>query len=145
MADINRSRGALTGAVKKALGKIELIPHDEVAAVAAINAREIERLIDSVTRTETNFLTTLDEAQEYVPDGEGEDDFHNEEDVALEKFEQPLLKFREQAESILALKNIQLGLADLTLDIASLQTSLTDRPDDDHSRRLDSIFLRLTH
>ena len=141
MTDVKKSRGALVGAVKKALGKIQLIKHDEVAAVAAIKPRDIERLIDSVNRTETNFLDTLDEAQEYLPEGEeAEDNFHAAEEADQEKFEQTLYEFKELAECILALKTSQLGLADLTLDIASLEQSLTDRPDDDHSRRLESIF-----
>ena len=139
--DVKKSRGALVGAVKKALGKVQLLKHDEVAAVAAIKPREIERLIDSVNKTETNFLDTLDEAQEYIPDGEeAEDTFHAAEEADQEKFEQVLDEFKELAECILALKTSQLGLADLTLDIASLEQSLTDRPDDDHSRRLESIF-----
>ena len=140
MADVKKSRVCYTGAVTKALDKIKLMKHDEVAAVAAINTKDVERIVNSVLRTEKNFLATLDEAQDYAPDGEEEDTFQEEEEVVLETFECSLSTFRELAELILALKNIQVGLADLTHDISSLQESLTERPDDDHSRRLDHIF-----
>ena len=143
MADVKKSRGALTGAVKKALGKIEHIKHDEVAAVAVINATEVERLIKSVTRTEQNFQTNLDEAQEYSPEGEEDDTFQQEEEEAEEKFEDSIATFREIAERILALKNAQLGLADLTLDITSLQELLSDRPNDDHTKKHDHLSTKL--
>ena len=140
MADVKKSRTCYAGAVTKAMDKIKLMKYDEVAAVAAINSKDVERLLNSISRTEKNFLATLEEAQDYAPDGEGDDAFQEEEEVVLEAFECSLSTFRELAELILALKNIQVGLADLTHDISSLQESLTERPDDDHSRRLDHIF-----
>ena len=133
MADVRKSRGCYTGAVTKALEKVKLIKHDEVAAIAAINIRDVERIISSVARTETNFLATLEEAREYVPEGEGEDEFQDEEDVVLETFESSLATFRELADHIIVLKKTQMSLADLTDAIINLEESVTALPEGDYT------------
>ena len=138
MTEVKKSRSCFNGAVTKILEKLQYIKHDEVAAVAAINPKEIKRLLESLARTEKNFLATMDEAQDYSPE-DGEDAFQEEEDEVLEVFEGTLSIWRDLADVLYALKNIQVGLADLAHDVATLKESLTERPDDDHSQRLSSI------
>ena len=143
MAAVKKSRSCYTGAVTKASDKLKLIESGEVAAIAAINAADISRQLSSLERTEKNFLLTLDEAQEFAPEGEEEDDFQAEENSILENFEEAVSSAKELAEHLLALKSVQTGLVDLTYDISSLETSLAERPDSDHSHcfaTIDSSF-----
>ena len=140
MSEVRKSRSCFSGAVTKVLEKLQHIKHDEVAAVAAINPKEVERLLGSLSRTEKSFEVTLDEAQEYAPEGEEENDkFQEDEEDVRDVFEGSLAVCRELAELLLALKNVQVGLADLAHDVATLKESLTERPDNDHSQRLSSI------
>ena len=139
MAAVKKSRGCYTGAVTKASDKLKLIESGETAAIAAISATNISRHLSSLERTEKNFLLTLDEAQEFAPGGEEEDDFQTDENNILENFEEAVSAAKELTEHLLALKSMQTGLVDLTFDISSLETSLADRPDSDHSHCFTSI------
>ena len=121
------------------LRQAELIKSDEVAAIAAINPKDIERHINSIERTEKNFMMTLEEAQEFAPEGEEEEAFQDDEATAVEAFESSISAFRELADYLLVLKSVQTGLGDLTYDISSLEATLTDRPDSDHTHRFASI------
>ena len=146
MAAVKKSRGCYTGAVTKASDKLKLIESGETAAIAAISATDISRHLSSLERTEKNFLLTLDEAQEFAPGGEEEDEFQNDENDILEHFEEAVSAAKELAEHLLALKSVQTGLVDLTFDITSLEASLAARPDSDHSNcytTIDSFFSEL--
>ena len=147
MAAIKKSRGCYTGAVTKASDKLKLIQSDETAAIAAISATDIRRHLCSLERTEKNFLLTMDEAQEFVPEPEEEEGtFQAEEADILENFEEAVSAAKELATHLLAMKRVQTGLVDLTFDITSLEASLASRPDSDHSNRyttIDSFFSEL--
>ena len=138
MAEVKKSRSGYNGAVTKVLGKLQHIKCDEVAAVAAIDTKDVNRLLGSLARTEKNFLVTLEEAEEYAPEGR-EEEFQDEEDEVLEEFERTIAVCQELGELLLSLKNVQTGLANLSHDVAVLKESLTERPDSDHSQRLSSI------
>ena len=140
MAAVKKSRGCYTGAVTKASDKLKLLDATEVAAIAAINSADITRQLTSLERTAKNFLLTMEEAQDFVPDGDEEEDtFQTEEADILEKFEEAVSSTKQLAEHLLALKSVQTGLADLTFDINSLETALVDRPDSDHSHCFTSL------
>ena len=82
----------------------------------------------------------MEEAQEFAPEGEeSEDTFQNEEILVLEKFEDAFTQARELAIHLLAFKSVQVGLDELVLDIRALETTLSDRPDGDHTHRFDVI------
>ena len=139
MGDVKKSRRSYSGALTKAMDKLKMMPHDCVEEIIDVDKEEVERLLKSIMRTETNFMATLEEAQDYAPEGEEEDTFLEEEDAMLETFEQAASAVRKLANEILALKYTQMGLADLSHDISSLQTTLTGKPDLDHSEQLNDL------
>ena len=135
MADVKKSRRSYNGAMTKAMEKFKLMPHDCVEEIIDVDEEEVARLLKSITRTETNFMATLEEAQDYAPDGEEEEAFLEEEDTSLETFEQAVSATRKLGNQILALKQTQSGLDDLSHDISSLQSTLARRPDLDHTKQ----------
>ena len=139
MAAVRKSRSGYTGALTRAVDKLKLIKCDDVSAIAVINTKDIDRHLNSVERTERNFLLTLEEAQEFAPDGEEEETFQEEEANVADTFENSVAAFRELADYLLALKSVQTGLSDLTYDINSLETTLAEKPDSDHSLRFNAI------
>ena len=139
MADVRKSRACYTGAITKATAQADNMPHSCVEEIADVNLKEVDKLLNSLKRTETNFTATLDEAQEFSPEGEADDAFQEEEETVFEHFEQTVTAVRDKLENIRDLKNIQEGLADLTHDMSTLQTSLASKPDCDHSSRYSTI------
>ena len=87
LAAVKKSRSGYTGALTRASDKLKAIQSDEVAAIAVINTKDVDRIIVSIERTETGFLQTLEDAQEFVPDGEAEEPFQREEEAAMEAFD----------------------------------------------------------
>ena len=139
-AAIRRSRSGYTGAVTKAHDKLKLMDVTEVEALATIKATDVSRQLASIERTHQNFLLTMEEAQEFAPDGdEAEDAFQTEELIILDRFEDAFLQARELACHLLTLKSVQVGLEELVLDIRTLETTLHDRPDGDHTHRFDNV------
>ena len=140
MAAVRRSRGCYTGAVTKAFDKLTLLNSTDVAAITTFNAPDLSRQLTSLERTASNFLITMEEAQLFAPeDATEEEAFQTDEIAILETFEEAVARVRLLAEHLLALKSVQTGLTDLTFDIQSLETSLRDRPDSDHSHCFSSI------
>ena len=146
MADVRKSRACCTGAVTKAMAQIDSMPHGCVEELADVKLKEVDKLLKSLKRTETNFTATLDEAQAFAPEGEEDDTFQEEEDAIFETFEQTVAAVRDKVETVMELKNIQGGLADLTHDMAILKGTLTDKPDGDFTQQfisLDAAFSAL--
>ena len=94
-----------------------------------INTKDVDRVLSSLERTETGFLLTLEDAQNFIPEGDGEDAFLLEEDLAMETFQSAISTARDLADQLLTLKSILSGLADFSLDLSALQDSLTDKPE----------------
>ena len=131
MADVRKSRACYTGAVTKAMAQIDSMPHSCVEELADVKLKEVDKLLKSLQRTETNFTATLDEAQEFAPEGEEDDTFQEEEENVFDTFEQTVAAVRDKLETVRELKNIQSGLADLTHEMSTLQSTLADKPDGD--------------
>ena len=140
MEGVKKSRSRYTGALTKAMHKLKLLNFDDTASIKALDVDDIERILSSIERTEVNFNHTGEEALDFIPDGEDEDDFHDAEAEILETFEVNASKAKKLATHLITLKGIQTGLRDLVFDMSTLETSLTERPDEDHSIVLHSIM-----
>ena len=131
----------------RALAKLRIISHDSVVEIAAIRLHDINKLLASLDKTEANFELTLEEAQEFCPDGEGESDaFQEEETECSESFNDSVSNIRNLGATLLALKNMQLGMADLMHDIMALEGSVAEEPATDYSSamvRIQSLFTEL--
>ena len=139
MAAVRRSRSCYTGALTRAMDKLKLLDITDTAAIKALDVDDIERLLFSVEKTEKNFLLTGDEAQDFAPEGEEEEAFQVDETEIMDVFEMNASKAKKLANHLITLKGIQTGLAELTYDMSSLESTLTDLPDDDHTSTFQSI------
>ena len=81
MAAVKKSRASLTGAITKASDKLKAIKFSSPKEILLINSKEIDRLLSSIERTETGFLQTLEDGQEFIPVGDGADRFLEEEEA----------------------------------------------------------------
>ena len=130
LAAVRKSRAGFTGAVTKAMDKLTSIKSDEPEEIQVINTKEVDRLLSSLERTETGFLQTLEEAQSFIPDGDGEEDaFYTDEDLAMETFQDSISSARDTADRLLALKSVLTGLADFKNESTSLQDFLDSNPE----------------
>ena len=140
MEALRTSRPRFNGAVTKVAGKLARIKADDAASIAHIDPNIINVQLASLEKTERNFKENLEAAQEYAPEDDDEyDTFQEAESTASDSFQEAVFKTRETAKHLLALKQIQRGLADLTFDIEALEKSLATKPDCDHSSRCSSI------
>ena len=124
LAAVKKSRSCYTGAITRASDKLKAMKSDEGAAIAVINTKDIDRILVSIVRTETGFLQTLEDAQEFVPEGEAEEPFQREEEAAMEAFDNSISAVRDQADYLLTLSSVLTGMSDLKRDITGLESSL---------------------
>ena len=136
LASVKKSRSSFTGAVTRALDKLKAMKSAEPEDIRTINTKEVDRLLTSLEKTETGFLYTLEDAQNFVPDGEGEEAFLQEEDLAMETFQEAISTARDLADRLLAVKSILGGLADFSIHSTSIQDFLADKPE---SNQLNSL------
>ena len=136
LASVKKSRSGFTGAVTRVLDKLKAMKSAEPEDIRTINTKEVDRLLTSLEKTETGFLYTLEDAQNFVPDGEGEEAFLQEEDLAMETFQEAISTARDLADRLLAVKSILGGLADFSLHSTSIQDFLADKPE---SNQLNSL------
>ena len=144
MEALRTSRPRFNGAVTKVAGRLARIKADDAASIARIDPNVIQVQLDSLEKTERNFKENLEAAKEHAPEDDDEyDTFEEAESVASDSFQEAVFKTRETAKHLLALRQIQRGLSDLTFDIEELEKSLATRPDCDHSSSclsIDSVF-----
>ena len=146
LATVRRSRAGFTGAVTKALDKLTHMKSDEPEEIQALNSREVERLMGSITRSETGFLQTLEDAQQFLPTDDGEEAFTTEEDLAMDNFQETISSARDEGSRLLALKSVLIGLADFSNDSVTIQESLDNNPDCNQSTPLQDLkilFMKL--
>ena len=129
LAAVRKSRAGFTGAVTKALDKLHHMKSDQPEDIQALNTKEVDRLLVSLTRTETGFLQNLEDAQAFIPDGEEEEAFNTDEDLAMEAFQESVSSARDRADQLLALKSVLTGLADFKTDSTSIQDFLVANPE----------------
>ena len=146
MAAIKKSRGGFTGAVTKILDRLSHIKSDEPEEITAINLREIERMLTSLKKTEAGFFQTMEDAQAFLPDGEEEETFTSEEDSTLESFQDSISTARDNAEQLIALKNILTRLGEFQNKSTTLQEFLETNPGSNQSnslKKLDNLFISI--
>ena len=141
MAAIKKSRSSFTGACTRAIDKLKAYKSDDPAAISTLNTCEIEKIITSIKKTEAGISNSLEDAQEFAPDGEAEDFFQQEEEAVRDAFESSIFTIIFQAEQLLTLKGVLNGLRNLTHDLSNLSTTLAARPDNDHSTALQPLQL----
>ena len=139
LAAVKKSRSSFTGAITRAFDKLKAIRSDDSASVNRINTKDIDRILVSIERTETGFLQTLEDAQDFTPEGEAEEPFQQEEETAMDNFSSSISAVRDQAEYLLTLKSVLTGLRDLTCDITALESSLAENPESNHTSSLQTM------
>ena len=139
MVGIKKSRAGYTGAVTKVLEKLSHIGFEDPEEVAAINPKEIERLLTSLKKTEAGFFQNIEDAQTFLPDGEEEEAFTIDEDLAVESFQESVSTARDSAEQLLALKNILTKLGEFKTESTYIQEFLEENPDSNQSTSLQQL------
>ena len=129
LATVKKSRASFTGAITKASDKLKTIKSIELNDILLINTKDIDRILTSIERTETGFLQTLEDAQEFTPEAEGAEAFQQEEENAMENFNVSISSVRDLADELLTLKSVLTGIGDLTCDMTALDDSLTEKPE----------------
>ena len=142
---VKKSRAALTGAVTKAWDKFSAMDFSQPEEVLLIKTKEVERYLSSITRTEDHFNQSLTEAQQFAPTDEAEEaSFQQEEEDAADVFDEHLSATRLLGEQLLAFKATLTGISDFKSDLDSLQTSLDELPDLDHTKSSSSLHSLLS-
>ena len=145
LATIRRSRSGFTGAITKALDRFKAIPSSTAEEVDCINSKEVERLLSSITRTESSFNQSLEDAQSFIPEDE-EETFQQEEERAADTFTNAVSTTRDLGEQLLCLGSVLDGLADFNCDLTAIQDTLSAKPDSNqHSamQALETLFTSL--
>ena len=145
MATIKRSRSGFTGAITKALDRFKAMPSSTAEEVDCINSKEVERLLSSITRTETSYNQSMEDAQSFIPEDEDES-FQQEEDRASDAFSNAVSTTRDLGEQLLCLRAVLDGLADFNCDLSAIQDTLASKPDSNqHSamQALETLFTSL--
>ena len=140
MNSVKKQRSSYTGAVTKAFDKLSLMPRDTQDEIRSVKAREVERILSSLDKTEKGFQQNLEEAQEFLPlDEEEESAFQEAEEDAQESFCTSLALARDVGEQLLSLKSALSGLSNFRTFQAALQGSLEDKPDTDQGEALQAL------
>ena len=140
MAAIKKSRAAFTGAVTKALDRFKSMPFGQPEEIILIKAKDIERYLSSLTKTETGFNQTMEDAQQFAPEDEEEKaEFQLEEEFAADSFSDSLAATRDLGEQLLAYKAVLTGIALFRTDLDALQEALDMKPDQDHLSSFNSL------
>ena len=144
---VRKSRAGYTGAVTKALDRLTHMRSDLPEDIRSLNTKEVDRLITSLSKTEVGFLQTLEDAQAFIPDNEGEEEaFTIEEDSAMESFQDAISSARDTADQLLALKSVLTGLADFQNDSTSISDFLEANPESNQAtsvKKLETLYLSL--
>ena len=139
LASVKKSRSGYTGAVTKALDRLNAMKADEPEEIQGINTKEVDRLLTSLGKTEAGFLTNLEEAQAFLPDGDDEEAFTAEEDMAMDAFQDSISTARDRADMLLALKGVLTSLADFRNDSTSIRDFLEANPESNQANSLGKL------
>ena len=139
-APVKKSRASFVGAVTKAMDKLTAIPRDNQEEVRGINSKDVDRILVSLERTEKGFQQSLEDAQEFCPTEEAEEQtFQQDEDSASDGFFNSLSLVRDLGDQLLALKSVLNGLANFRTDLSALQESLEEKPETNQVEALQSL------
>lgn len=119
---IIRSRRGYTGNLSKLSEKLsEMMELD----ISQVSVRAVEGLVTSCTTSETRYLNTLDDAHAFLSKEDNSEDLLEEEEAAVDQFQQTVAEVKEQAATLISLK----GCARLNRKLSRLSgmPSLPDR------------------
>ena len=133
LPSLKRSRSSFTGAITRARDKLTEMKSNDISAC---NIRSLERILPSVANTETGYLQTVEEAQEFISKEENADDLQDEEDSAVEHFHATVADVRDAAAGLISLKTISKSLRNLINDLKAVRDSFTLRPEADQASAL---------
>ena len=140
MAGVKRSRASHTGTVTRVWDRFKAIPCDQPEEIQQIKVTDIKTNLKTLLKTEVGFALSVEEAQDFAPEDEGEDAaFQEEEEEAAETFTHSLAAARELGEQLLAYKAVLTGIAIFKTDLDALQQSLDTQPDQDNSHSLSDL------
>ena len=110
----------------------------ELAAqdISTFTVRSLEKLITSITHTETGYLNTLEDAQGFLSKEEHNEDLLAEEEAAVEQFQSVVSDVRHEAASLLSLNNIGKTLRNLTSALRAVRDAFSARPEADQASAL---------
>lgn len=138
LTTLKRSRNSFTGAITKAKDKLLAM---KATPIIKYDTRGIERFITSVAHTETGFLQTIEEAQEFFTEEVNMEALQKEEDDALDHFNNSIAEVRDLAQELLTLKSIKTGITSFNKDLKTLRDLFNDQPE----LKQDSAIQRPTH
>ena len=138
LAAVKRSRAGCTGAITKALERFKAIPFTSSEEVTLINSKEVDRILTSINKTETNFLQSLEDAQTFVPEDAAEA-FQEEEELAADTFTAAISATRDLGDQLHCIKAILNGLANFRCDSDAIQDTLISKPDSNQVSELQDL------
>ena len=136
---VRSSRAGFASNVTKNLNKLLAMKAESPEEIQDLNTKEVDRLLVSMARSETGFLSTLDEAQHFLPTDEGEEAFTAEEDLATDNFQDTISAARDAGSRLLALSSVLNGLSDFHNDSTAIQTYMDSNPDGNLSAPLQDL------
>ena len=137
---LKKSRSSYHGRISTLKGNLEAFRVDDTEAASRLEPEEIERILDGAASTRSKFKHSLEAAQEFAPTEESEyDTFQDEEETAQDRCDRSFVSVQRLAKGLLAMKQTQLYLEELTDAIGSLENSLTSSPDGNLTGGLDEI------
>ena len=125
MAGVKRSRACSLGKVTAAASKVNSIKHDDPAEIRLIATTELDRILASLQRTEAGFEQSFDDATEFAPTGEDEEEtFYEEEEAARTLFEEAINPVKDQAKFLIDLRKAWSRVVYLSEDVKAMETNL---------------------
>ena len=109
LAAVRRSRAGCTGALTKALDRLKAMPSTTAEETLLINTKDADRILNSIEKTESSFLQSLEDAQGFIPEDE-EETFQQEEELACDNFN-TTISIRDLGDQLLSSKAVLNGLA----------------------------------
>ena len=138
LAAVKRSRAGCTGAITRAFDKLKAMPSATAEDALLINTKEVDRALTSIEKTETSFLQTLEDAQNFLPE-EGEEAFQLEEELASDAFSSAISATRDLGDQLLCIKSVLNGLANFKCDLDAIQESLSTKPDSNQNAAFQTL------
>ena len=140
MAGVKRSRAAHTGTVTRVGERLRGMPFDQPEEVQRLKVTDIKTHLKTLAKTEAGFNTSLEEAQDFLPEDEAEEAaFQQEEGETAETFTISINAAKTIGEQLLAAKAVLIGMGAFKTKVDALQHSLDSDPDQDYSAALSRL------
>ena len=145
MAGVKKSRASHTGTVTRVWDRLRSMPFDQPEEVQILKLHIIKKDLQTLTKTEAGFETSLEEARDFAPTDEAEEAaFQEEEDEVADTFSSSLTAARTLGEQLLACKAVLTGIGAFKAELDALHHSLDSEPDQDFTTSLTRLQSLLT-